>query len=68
MKPLETDKAPPSKCRAPTAGAHWIKPKLVAEIAFTEFTADGVLRHPSFLGAARGQAGEARWCREAPST
>ncbi|MGB0086880.1 MAG: DNA ligase D [Rhodomicrobiaceae bacterium] len=28
----------------------WVKPELVAEIAFTEFTADGALRHPSFLG------------------
>jgi bifunctional non-homologous end joining protein LigD len=30
--------------------ACWVEPKLVAEIAYTEFTADGVLRHPSFLG------------------
>ena len=28
----------------------WIQPKLVAEVAFTEFTADGVVRHGSFLG------------------
>lgn len=41
-----TVKAP----RAMTRGAHWITPKLVAEIAFTEFTPDGRLRHPSFLG------------------
>ncbi|MGN6269725.1 MAG: DNA ligase D [Sphingomonas sp.] len=41
-----TVKAP----RAMTRGAHWISPKLVAEIAFTEFTPDGRLRHPSFLG------------------
>ncbi|HEU4960139.1 MAG TPA: DNA ligase D [Sphingomonas sp.] len=41
-----TVKAP----RAMTRGAHWIKPELVAEIAFTEFTPDGRLRHPSFLG------------------
>ena len=31
-------------------GAHFVRPDLVAEIAFTEFTADGHLRHPSFLG------------------
>jgi bifunctional non-homologous end joining protein LigD len=45
--------------RAATRGAHWVKPKLVAEIAFTEVTPDGVLRHPSFLGL-RGdkEAGE----------
>lgn len=30
--------------------AKWVKPELVAEIAFTEFTPDGALRHPSFLG------------------
>lgn len=36
--------------RAAVRGAHWVTPKLVAEIAFTEVTPDGVLRHPSFLG------------------
>jgi len=35
---------------AATRGAHWVTPKLVAEIAFTEVTPDGVLRHPSYLG------------------
>ena len=36
--------------RAAVRGAHWVTPRLVAEIAFTETTPDGVLRHPSFLG------------------
>jgi bifunctional non-homologous end joining protein LigD len=31
-------------------GVHWVKPELVAEIAFTEWTTDGTLRHPSFQG------------------
>jgi bifunctional non-homologous end joining protein LigD len=31
-------------------GAHWIKPELVAEVEFTEWTNDGTLRHPSFQG------------------
>ncbi len=31
-------------------GAHWIRPDLVAEIAFTEWSRDGALRHPSFQG------------------
>jgi bifunctional non-homologous end joining protein LigD len=31
-------------------GAHWVRPELVAEIAFTEWTRDGRMRHPSFLG------------------
>ncbi|MFP3940240.1 MAG: DNA ligase D, partial [Thermoanaerobaculia bacterium] len=29
---------------------HWVEPRLVAEVAFTEWTRDGVLRHPSFQG------------------
>jgi len=31
-------------------GAHWVKPDLVAQIGFTEWTRDGKLRHPRFLG------------------
>ena len=30
--------------------AHWVKPVLVAEVEFTEWTDDGTLRHPSFQG------------------
>jgi bifunctional non-homologous end joining protein LigD len=30
--------------------AHWAKPQLVAEVEFTEWTIDGVIRHPSFKG------------------
>jgi bifunctional non-homologous end joining protein LigD len=30
--------------------AHWVKPVLVAEVSFTEWTDDGTLRHPSFQG------------------
>ena len=56
-----TVKAP----RAETKGAHWIEPVLVAEIAFTEFTDEGVLRHPSFLGL-RGDKQAADVTLEAP--
>ena len=31
-------------------GVTFVRPKLVAQIAFTEWTADGRLRHPAFLG------------------
>jgi bifunctional non-homologous end joining protein LigD len=27
---------------------HWVKPKLICEVAFTEWTEDGRIRHPSF--------------------
>jgi bifunctional non-homologous end joining protein LigD len=49
MVPLETGKAAVEVPRPDRRGAHWIEPKLVAEIAFSEFTDDGVLRHPSFI-------------------
>jgi ATP-dependent DNA ligase len=32
---------------------HWVKPELVAQIGFTEWTEDGKLRHPRFLGLRR---------------
>lgn len=35
---------------AKSRGVHWVRPELVAEVGFTEWTEDGVLRHPSFLG------------------
>jgi bifunctional non-homologous end joining protein LigD len=31
-------------------GAHWVKPKLVGEVSFTEWTNDGRIRHPTFVG------------------
>ena len=31
-------------------GAIWVKPQLVGEVEFTEWTPDGSLRHPSFKG------------------
>jgi bifunctional non-homologous end joining protein LigD len=30
--------------------AHWVKPALVAQVGFTEWTSDGKLRHPRYLG------------------
>src|SRR5205085_427532 len=49
MEPLALEKAPVEVPRADRKSAHWIEPKLVAEIAFAEFTGDGILRHPSFI-------------------
>jgi bifunctional non-homologous end joining protein LigD len=34
----------------PRSGVHWVKPRLVAQIAFTEWTPEDKLRHPRFLG------------------
>jgi bifunctional non-homologous end joining protein LigD len=47
---IERKTATVSAPRAMVRGAHWVAPKLVAEIAFAETTPDGVLRHSSFIG------------------
>jgi bifunctional non-homologous end joining protein LigD len=50
LKPLETDQCP--FCQRPKTNErpHWARPELVAQIKFTEWTADGKLRHPVYLG------------------
>ncbi|QGN55940.1 DNA ligase D [Novosphingobium sp. Gsoil 351] len=50
MDKLEAADAPLNVPRAARRGVTWLKPELVAEIAFAEFTADGSVRHGSFLG------------------
>ena len=46
-----TRKTPPAEVdKASSRGVTWVTPRLVAEIAFAEFTADGNVRHGSFLG------------------
>jgi bifunctional non-homologous end joining protein LigD len=47
---LEAAKAAVAVPRADARGAHWVKPQLVCEVAFQEFTAEGIIRHGSFLG------------------
>ena len=47
---LERATAPLAVEPATSRKAHWLKPELVAEIAFAEFTASGSVRHASFLG------------------
>ncbi|HEX3108185.1 MAG TPA: non-homologous end-joining DNA ligase, partial [Thermoanaerobaculia bacterium] len=49
---LSKDEVPasPAKDAPRIRDAHWVKPRLVAQVAFTEWTADNRLRHPSFLG------------------
>jgi bifunctional non-homologous end joining protein LigD len=37
-------------------GVHWTEPSLVVEVAFSEWTADGRLRHPRFLGVRTDKA------------
>jgi len=39
-------------------GAHWLRPELVAQIGFSEWTRDGKLRHPRYLGLRDDKAPE----------
>ena len=52
LAPLATDACPfdPPPPSAVVRQARWVRPEVVVEVAFGEWTADGVLRHPSLLG------------------
>jgi bifunctional non-homologous end joining protein LigD len=47
--------------------AHWTEPKLIAEVAFIEWTSDGSIRHPSFQGL-RDDKSPKGVVREVPNT
>jgi bifunctional non-homologous end joining protein LigD len=49
---LTTEECPfdPPPPRLIARSAHWLEPSLVAEVEFAEWTSDGSLRHPTYLG------------------
>jgi bifunctional non-homologous end joining protein LigD len=55
---LTTSASPFSEPVLPRSGMHWVRPKLVAEVGFTEWTTDGKLRHPRFLGLREDKAAD----------
>ena len=56
--PLIT-RAKPIEKKVPSEGTTtWVKPKLVAQIKFTEWTAGGEMRHPVFSGLQDRQEGD----------
>jgi bifunctional non-homologous end joining protein LigD len=50
LRKLETSESPFADARPIPRGTHWTRPRLVAQIGFAEWTADGRLRQPRFLG------------------
>ena len=50
LAPLARDDSPFAPEKGIPRDASWVEPELVAQIAFMEWTGDGRLRHPSFLG------------------
>jgi bifunctional non-homologous end joining protein LigD len=49
LQKLRTEKSPFDP-PPPIRDAIWVRPKLVAQVAYAEWTADGKLRQPAFLG------------------
>jgi DNA ligase D-like protein (predicted ligase) len=49
----------------PPKGVHWVRPELVAQVEFTEWTNDGKLRHPRFAGL-RSDKAPTEVVRESP--
>jgi DNA ligase D-like protein (predicted ligase) len=50
LRGLETPQSPFADARPVPRGTHWTRPELVAQIGFAEWTKDGRLRQPRFLG------------------
>jgi DNA ligase D-like protein (predicted ligase) len=50
MRELERDRPPFADVHPIPKGTHWIEPRLVGQFAFSEWTRDGRLRHPRYLG------------------
>jgi bifunctional non-homologous end joining protein LigD len=50
LKQREIQTSPLASTPRDLKRAHWVRPDLVAEVEFTEWTGDGRLRHPSFKG------------------
>jgi bifunctional non-homologous end joining protein LigD len=53
LSSLETDQSPFADDLKSEKGVHWVRPKLVAQVSFTQWTRHGRLRHPRFLGTRR---------------
>jgi bifunctional non-homologous end joining protein LigD len=66
LRQLETDEPPFVDARPVPRGTHWTRPELVAQIGFAEWTSDGRLRQPRFLGL-RDDKRPADVVRERPS-
>src|SRR5215216_3705742 len=51
LRPLEQTVPPVADAKGvSTKGVHWVRPELVAQVGFSEWTPDGKLRHPRYLG------------------
>jgi len=56
LRALERDGSPFTGLGVPRKGVHFVEPTLVAQIGFSEWTREGQLRHPRFLGLRQDKA------------
>jgi DNA ligase D-like protein (predicted ligase) len=66
MRELEQDKSPFEPFKPIPPSTRWLRPELVAQVAFSEWTRDGRLRHPRYLGL-RDDKPASEVVREVPS-
>lgn len=50
LRGIERGSAPFTGGEVPRSGVHWVEPRLVGQVGFSEWTTGGQLRHPRFLG------------------
>jgi DNA ligase D-like protein (predicted ligase) len=58
LSAIEQDNPPFTNGLVRERGAHWSRPTLVVQVAFTEWTRDGKLRHPRYLGLRTDKAAD----------
>jgi bifunctional non-homologous end joining protein LigD len=63
---IEQPASPFDRGAIPRKGVHWVEPKLVGQVGFSEWTTAGELRHPRYLGL-RDDKDPASVTRERPS-
>jgi bifunctional non-homologous end joining protein LigD len=66
MRQLEQDESPFERFKPVPPATRWVRPELVAQVGFAEWTRDGRLRHPRYIGL-RDDKPAAEVVREVPS-
>jgi DNA ligase D-like protein (predicted ligase) len=66
VRELEHDESPFAPFKPIPPGTRWVRPELVGQIGFAEWTRDGRLRHPRYLGL-RDDKPASEVVREVPS-
>jgi bifunctional non-homologous end joining protein LigD len=66
LRAREQDQSPFAPFKPVPPGTRWVRPELVAQVGFAEWTRDGRLRHPRYIGL-RDDKPAAEVVREVPS-